>query len=84
MTSVGTRMRGKHVAHVEVDPRARDDARLAGARGQALHAREPGHQRRVLGHRRRKLGHRAAVDLAPGVDVRSLSAARSSLVIAQS
>ncbi len=59
----------QRVAHVEIDHRPRDGPRLARAGGEALHAREPRGQRRVVGHRRRPQRHRGAVGLAPGGEI---------------
>jgi hypothetical protein len=59
----------EHVTHVEVDHRARDDARLARACGQALHACEPRSQRAIVGHRRGPQRHPRVVRGAPLRDV---------------
>ena len=49
MTSVGHAHVGERVAHVDVAQRPASSARLARARGQPLHAREPPPQRSVVG-----------------------------------
>ena len=75
---------GQCVAHVEVGRGIQEDTGFARARRQALQAREPRRERRVIGHRGRQHRKPGAVVSPQAATVRSVHLARSSTVIAQS